>query len=399
MPITLLLDLDDTLLETNVDAFLPAYYGALAEDLCDLVPQEAILAALRAGVQRMMLSHDAAHTLQQVFEAEFFPRLVKDADPLRARILQFYREVFPSLRRTTHQREGARELVDWAVSAGHHIALATDPVFPMAATAERVRWAGLDPARFDLISAYESFHFTKTHPAYFAEVLGRLGWPDEPVIMAGNDVDRDLGAAGKLGLTTFLVDMSSNGANQRSGNLTQLREWIQENESSLRPPAFETPEAVLAVLEATPAAMQGLTTGLSAAAWAHEASPDDWAMVELVCHLRDTDLEVHSPQITELLEAPVPFVARPDAAVWAKQRRYLSEDGARALDEFASARAASVDRLRNAPAEAWSKRARHAIFGPSSFLEVIGFMAEHDRLHLRQAVRTLQAGKNSAHRN
>ena len=28
MPITLLLDLDDTLLDTDVDAFLPAYFAA-----------------------------------------------------------------------------------------------------------------------------------------------------------------------------------------------------------------------------------------------------------------------------------------------------------------------------------------------------------------------------------
>ena len=38
------------------------------------------------------------------------------------------------------------------------------------------------------------------------------------------------------------------------------------------------------------------------------------------------------------------------------------------------------DACDGAPEQAWSKQARHAIFGPSSFLEVIGFMAEHDRL-------------------
>ena len=30
MPITLLLDLDDTLLNTNMDAFIPAYFQALS---------------------------------------------------------------------------------------------------------------------------------------------------------------------------------------------------------------------------------------------------------------------------------------------------------------------------------------------------------------------------------
>src|SRR5574340_335131 len=235
MPLTLLIDLDDTLLETNVEVFLPAYYGALADDLCDLVAPEVMLAALRSGVQRMMLSRDPVRTLQNVFDAEFFPRLgTTDAALLRARIMRFYDQVFPSLRRTTRPRDGASELVEWAVSAGHHLALATDPLFPMLATAERIRWAGLDPGQFELISTYESFHFTKTHPAYFAELLGRLGWPDQPVIMAGNDLDRDLEPAGRLGLTTFHVDMSAGGDQEPVGDLRHLRRWIETNERGLR---------------------------------------------------------------------------------------------------------------------------------------------------------------------
>jgi hypothetical protein len=50
-------------------------------------------------------------------------------------------------------------------------------------------------------------------------------------------------------------------------------------------------------------------------------------MIELVCHLRDTEREVHAIQIDTLLATEDPFVARPDAAYWAKQRRYHGEDG------------------------------------------------------------------------
>jgi FMN phosphatase YigB (HAD superfamily) len=399
MPITLLLDLDDTLLDTNLEVFLPAYYSALAENLRDVVPPEAMLGALRAGVKRMMLSSDPACTLQQVFEDDFYARLSMPVGPLRERLMRFYVEVFPSLGAATRERSGARELLEWAASAGHRVALATDPVFPRLATMARIRWAGLDPSQFELISSFEDFHFTKTHPAYFAEILGRLGWPDQPVIMAGNDADRDVASAQKLGLTTFLVGTSSNGHGERRGDLVQLRAWIQANESNLKPPVFETPEAVISLLEATAAALQGMTAGLSQEQWKHEVSAEEWALVELVCHLRDTEREVHAQQIQTLLESPLPFVARPDAAVWAKQRRYLGEDGPLALGEFARARAVAVARLRSAAIGVWSKQARHAIFGPSTFLEVVGFMAEHDRLHLRQAWRTLQAAKHHAHRN
>ena len=399
MPITLLLDLDDTLLDANSEVFLPAYYSALADHFCDAVPPDVMLAALRSGVQRMMLNRDSSRTLQQVFEAEFYPRLGDDAHVLRAGIADFYRDVFPGLGSTTRRRPGARELMDWAQSVGHQVALATDPVFPMVATRERVRWAGLDPERFDIISSFETFHFTKTHPAYFAEVLGRMGWPDRPALMAGNDVERDLLPATRLGLATFHVNGSRRSAGERAGDLSQLRQWIEANEGEIKPPSFDTKEAVLAVLEATPAVLQALTADLTPGRWKHEPTADDWAMIELVCHLRDTEREVHALQVQTLLETDVPFVARPDVAVWAKQRRYLSEDGPAAVKGFAAARAACVERLRSVPDPVWEKPARHAIFGPTNFLEVIGFMAEHDRLHLQQAWRTLRMPSGPAHRN
>jgi FMN phosphatase YigB (HAD superfamily) len=399
MPITLLLDLDDTLLETNMAVFLPAYYEALAKHLSPLVPPEVMLGALRSGVQLMMQNRDASRTLQQVFEAEFYPRVGGDPDALRQAVIAFYRDVFPGLRSATRVRDGVHELVDWAAAAGHQLAIATDPLFPIAATLERVRWAGLDPKAFGIISSFESFHFSKSHPAYFAEVLGRLGWPEHPALMAGNDVERDLRPAASLGLSTFHVVGDGDGTGEQSGDLRALRKWIAANEETLKPPAIRTRESILSVLEATPAVLQGMTAGLTLDEWRHEPSPDDWAIIELVCHLRDWEREVHTQQIDALLTSESPFVARPNAAVWAKQRRYLNEAGPAAIREYAAARAASLDLLRAAPEQVWSKPARHAIFGPTDFLEVVGFMAQHDRLHLQQAWRTLHEVKAPAHRN
>lgn len=389
MPLTLLIDLDDTLLETNLETFVPTYYEALSRYLSDVAPAADLISALQAGVGRMMGNLDPSRTLQEVFEAEFYPRLGLEAAPLREKIMKFYREVYPSLGRITRRREGARELVDWARAAGHEMVIATDPLFPMIATAERVRWAGFDPAEFALISAFGSFHFTKSHPAYYAEVLGRLGWPDRPVLMVGDDRQRDLISADGLGLSTFHFMPEGGGEGTASGDLHQLKNWIEAHESELQPADLKSQESVLAVLRSTPAVLDGLTRPLTAAHWVREPAPDEWAMIELVCHLRDTEREVHAVQIESLLTQDVPFVARPDAAYWAKQRRYQGEDGPTAVSEFAAARVACLDRLQGAPADAWSKQARHAIFGPTNFLEVIGFMAEHDRLHVQQAWRTL----------
>ncbi len=343
----------------------------------------------------MLASEDASRTLQSVFEADFYPALGISKETLDPAIDVFYDNVFPELRRVTKTRPGARELVDWALANGCRVAIATDPLFPRKAVYHRIRWAGLEPERFDLVSSFETFHFSKSHPAYFAEVLGRLGWPEGPVLMVGNDLERDLTPAQQLGLVTYHVDGKSAsvsaGEPARRGDLIMLRSLLENSDFAQFQPAFRERNAILSVLESTPAVLQSLTLNLSRESWSTEPSPHDWAMVELICHLRDTEREVHRMQIATLQQATHPFVPRPDAAVWAKQRNYLDEDGPAALRDFATARRDILEELRGLDESIWSRAARHAIFGPTDFREVVGFIADHDRLHIQQAFKTLRA--------
>lgn len=394
MPLTLLLDLDDTLLDTNMDAFLPAYFGALAKHLKGRVSSEVMLPALMSGTQLMLASEDPAHTLKEIFEADFYPKLGIPKEQLSDVIEQFYDEVFPTIGHVTKKREGAVELVDWAFAQGYRVAIATDLLFPRKATYHRIRWVGLEPERFDLISSFETFHFSKSHPAYFAEVLGRLGWSDGPVLMVGNDVERDLLPAQRLGLATFHIDgapaSSSRREADRRGNLVDLRLWLESTDPASLEPSFKTTDAILAIMSSTPGVMRSLTSGLQMDLLFREPTPDDWAVIEILCHLRDTEREVHQMQIKTLLEESQPFIPRPNAAVWANQRNYLNENGPAALDEFTTSRVFNLRQLKDLGEDMWSRKARHAIFGPTNFREVIGFMADHDRMHIQQAWNTIR---------
>lgn len=396
MTLTLLLDLDDTLLDTNMEAFVPAYFQALVKHLEGRVRPEAMLAALMSGTQLMLASEDPSRTLQEVFETEFYPKLGISKEQLTDAIEDFYDNVFPTLGHVTKRRAGAAELVDWAFAKGYRVAVATDPLFPRKATYQRIRWAGLDPERFDLISSFETFHFSKSHPAYFAEVLGRLGWPEGPALMVGNDMQRDLIPAQRLGLHTYQVDgASASGSGPfdaaRRGDLIDLRAWLGSTDLTSLEPSFTTPEAILSVMASTPGVLHGLSAGLREDQWSFEPAAEDWAVIEVLCHLRDTEIEIHHVQIQMLLEKSKPFIPRPDAGVWAKQRKYLSENGPAALHAFTSARMETLNKLKGLNEDIWSRQARHAIFGPTNFKEVISFMAEHDRMHVRQAWDTLNA--------
>ncbi|HRQ33470.1 MAG TPA: DinB family protein, partial [Anaerolineales bacterium] len=117
---------------------------------------------------------------------------------------------------------------------------------------------------------------------------------------------------------------------------------------------------------------------------------NDWAMNEIASHLRDTEREVHILQADLMLKKDDAFIPRPDTTVWASERNYLNEDAAEAIDEFTAARLTLLEKVKDASDEIWRRNVRHAIFGPSNFTEVMGFIADHDRLHLQQAWQTAQ---------
>jgi hypothetical protein len=199
-----------------------------------------------------------------------------------------------------------------------------------------------------------------------------------------------------LGLATYHVDdesASPSGPEAGAhGKLADLRPWLESTDLASLTPSFKSVDSVLGILSATPAVLNGLSRGLDSCAWSHEPAPGDWSLSELVCHLRDTEREIHQTQIELFKEQNEPFIPRPDTSIWASQRDYFHEDGASALNEFNEARRKTMLLIKEVAADssAWEHKARHAIFGPTNFLEVVGFIAEHDRLHIQQAWNTLK---------
>jgi FMN phosphatase YigB (HAD superfamily) len=394
MSLTLLLDLDDTLLDTNLDAFVPAYFQALGQHMAGHVAPEVMLRALVSGTNLMNENEDPTQTLKEVFDSSFYPKLGIPREELVEVLEDFYDNVFPTLELHTKQRVEAASFIEWALSRGFRVAIATDPLFPSKATHHRVRWAGIDPEKVELITTYEQFHFSKTHPAYYAEVLGRLGWPEGPILMVGNDVTRDLQPADRLGLATYFMDgdsASSPGFEAGRGTLADLRPWLESINLSTLEPSFKSPDAILAVMTSTPAVLRSLMSSLTDEEWRHEPTRDDWAINEIVCHLRDTEREIHQLQLSLLIERQGAFIPRPDTGIWANEREYLNVHGPTALAEFAAARLELLKILKAQSEEIWARKARHAIFGPTNFLEVVGFIADHDRLHIQQASKTLRS--------
>ncbi|GAB4504603.1 MAG: hypothetical protein Fur0043_15970 [Anaerolineales bacterium] len=392
MSLTLLLDLDDTLLDSNMNDFIPAYFQALSNFLAGQVPPEIMLPALMAGTRKMMSNTDPSRTLQQVFDAEFFPKIGQAREVLQPRIDQFYDEVFPALSHLTRPRPAAVELVEWALAQGYHVGIATNPLFPLKAIQHRMRWAGLPPEQypFEAVSSYETFHFTKPNPAYLAEMLAAMQWPEGAALFVGDDLERDMSAARDLDLPFYWINLDGNSSLDATGivgrgSINDLRPWLEARLLSTLEPAFSTPGALLALLLSTPASLSGLAEQVRGSAMMRRPQPNEWSLGEILCHLRDTEREVYLPRLRRVLEEDEPFIPAGNTDAWAEERAYREQDGRQALHDFTATRLQTLDLLHGVNEAQWKRKARHAVFGPTHLQELVRFMIEHDRLHIRQA--------------
>jgi hypothetical protein len=75
-----------------------------------------------------------------------------------------------------------------------------------------------------------------------------------------------------------------------------------------------------------PAVLEALLKDLDAATWRAPPAPAEWAAVEIVCHLRDEEVEDFGARIKVVLEGGASF-APIDPERWAVERRYLEADG------------------------------------------------------------------------
>jgi len=88
---------------------------------------------------------------------------------------------------------------------GYTIVVATNPLFPMEAILHRIKWAGLNPEDFKLITSYENMHFCKPQLKYYKEILNMIGKSPEEAMMVGNDLEEDM-VSGQLGMKTYLIE-------------------------------------------------------------------------------------------------------------------------------------------------------------------------------------------------
>lgn len=200
-----LFDLDGTLLRMDQDKFTEAYLDLLGDYMARFgYEKRRLIRVILSGTEKMVRG-DGTRKNCDVFWSEFSNAYGADSLKDRAKFDLFYEEEFDSLAYTCGKIDGACAAVAEAKKLGVKVVLASNPIFPRLAMEKRARWAGLDPADFDLVTAYENSSFCKPNPNYYIEIAQKLAVPVENCLMVGNDVREDMVAASRAGLDVFFL--------------------------------------------------------------------------------------------------------------------------------------------------------------------------------------------------
>lgn len=140
-----------------------------------------------------------------------------------------------------------------------------------------------------------------------------------------------------------------------------------------------------------PDVIAGLVAGLDAPGWRARPSPAEWAPVEIVCHLRDEELEDFGARARVVVEGGARFLTI-DPERWAAERRYLEDDGPRALSAFRDRRTTTLAFLGSLAAGRLTRTMTHPRAGDLSGLDLLAAWVAHDRLHVAQLAATLARG-------
>ena len=144
-------------------------------------------------------------------------------------------------------------------------------------------------------------------------------------------------------------------------------------------------------LERTADELAATIEGHGGAALAKRPDEKNWAVVEVICHLRDVE-EAFGGRFQTFLAVDDMKMLPSDVDRWAIDRQYLRCDASEGVEAFRKRRAENLEVLRKLAPEQWTRGGIHAQRGKMTFDDFLSLLCYHDDNHLEQMKRAL-AGK------
>ncbi len=162
----------------------------------------AAYAALKEG-QEILKNPSRTRTNHERL-VEVFAKKLKLSEPdAEQMLLKNLGTVFPQLKSHFGKIHGASKFLDWAKDS-FGLTLATNPVWPIELVQMRMKWGGINPDYFSVITTADKMHACKPSSEYYREVLKHTKLKPEDCLMIGNERKMDLPAT-KVGIPVFLI--------------------------------------------------------------------------------------------------------------------------------------------------------------------------------------------------
>lgn len=143
------------------------------------------------------------------------------------------------------------------------------------------------------------------------------------------------------------------------------------------------------VQSATPAGLRGLADEAGAALRVRPL-PDEWSVLECIGHIFDAEVVMAGRYRWVVAHDEPPLIGY-DQDLWVDRLRHGEDEPDEILDGFESLRGANVALWKRTPPEDRSRVGVHAERGPESYDTMFRMLAGHDRFHIAQARRALDA--------
>jgi hypothetical protein len=144
----------------------------------------------------------------------------------------------------------------------------------------------------------------------------------------------------------------------------------------------------LARLESTADELSAAIAGHPDAVLSRRPDDRNWAAKEVLCHLRDVE-ETFLGRFEQILAMDEPRLLAVDPDRWARDRQYLRNDAAQALEAFRLRRQETVALLRTLTSAQWQRGGVHATRGRMGAGDLVTMLAWHDDNHLDQLKRAV----------
>jgi hypothetical protein len=147
-------------------------------------------------------------------------------------------------------------------------------------------------------------------------------------------------------------------------------------------------EEILKTLRATPVVLRVLVDGVEDARLRHRPALGEWAIIEVVGHLADTE-ERALGRVRRMLAEDEPELEPFDQEALAEERHYLGMDVSRELARLEAFRRQHLVVLEGLDASGWERTGRHGQHGRMSVELYETHVAAEEVDHLAQIARLL----------